>query len=270
MCYSALLKMDEDYLHKRYGAIASSHSFVAYTDRSDIDPKSFPKLRERIYPGHYAPVMSLQNAKTALTIMRYGAYPPPHIEGKIAKNLTTYNARRDNLISSFWSEAFTKHHGFVVIKSFYEWVSVRALVKAGVVSIDQVNEAFTKQANARKLKILSAGKKYKPTPTELKHPLERQIIIAFTPEDEQDLLAPVIYSSGVAADEKSDLGFAIVTDDPPFEVRNAGHDRCPVILTPEAIEPWLKPDSATPQQLLKLLIDKKRKLTFKHALAENV
>lgn len=269
MCYSALFKMDPDYLHRRYSAIAVSNFMASYAKRSDTDPKSFPKIQERIYPGYYAPVMHPQHDKNTLTLMRYGAYPPSHIDSKIAKGLTTYNARRDNLTSPFWSEAFAKHHGFVVIESFYEWVPVRALLKAGEVTLDQVDKVFKKQTETRKLKILSAGKKYKPTPTELKPPLERQIVIGFKPDDDQDLLAPVIFSPGVAADEKADLGFAIVTDDPPFEVRNAGHDRCPVILSPDAIDLWLKPAQSTTQQLLRLLIEGKRKITFKHALAEN-
>ena len=270
MCYSALVKMDTEYLGKRFGAIAVRKQLDLYAERSVAHPKSFPKLQERIYPGYYAPAIHLEiKDQKAISFMRYGAYPPSHIDSHAAKGLTTYNARRDNLTSSFWSEAFTKHHGFVLIERFYEWVSVRTLLKAGVVTLEQVKMVFAKQTDARKLKILSAGKKYKATPTELKNPLDRQIIIEFRPVDEQEMLAPVIFSKGVAADDTTDLGFAIVTDDPPFEVQNAGHDRCPVILSPDAIESWIRPHQAKPQELLKLLAEKKRAITFTHQLADS-
>lgn len=260
--------MDIEYLGKRFGAIAVRKQLDTYAEHIEPPSQSRQEIPERIYPGYYAPAIHLEADGKLIQMMRYGAYPPAHIDLSVAKSLTTYNARRDNLMSSFWSDAFTKHHGFVLIERFYEWVSVRALLAAGVVSLEQVKTQFAKQADARKLKILSAGKKYKATATELKNPLDRQIIIEFMPNEDQDMLAPVIFSKGVTKDDKADLGFAIVTDDPPFEVRNAGHDRCPVILTEEAIETWLRPADAKPQELIRLLTTKKRNLTFTHRLAE--
>lgn len=61
----------------------------------------------------------------------------------------------------------------------------------------------------------------------------------------------------------------VVTDDPPLEVYEAGHDRCPVILEPEAIEQWLHPNGKTPQQMIELLGHKKQ-VTFRHQLADLV
>lgn len=266
MCYSAKIKSDVSYLTKKFGAISIHSQIETYIERHQIDPKHAPKIQERIYPGYYAPVIYVgREASKQVSLMRYGLYPPPRILNP--KGLTTYNARRDNITSSFWNEAFMKHHGFVVIESFYEWVNVQTLLKAGVVTLDQVKGVFTKQAEMRKLKILSAGKRFKPTPTELKNPLERQIIIEFIPDDEdREMLAPVIFSSGEMAEGKPDLGFAIVTDDPPFEVRHAGHDRCPIIFKRESIEPWLHPTRSTPQAMIKHLVEGRRQIKFKHSL----
>lgn len=69
------------------------------------------------------------------------------------------------------------------------------------------------------------------------------------------------------ADGRHDGGFAIVTDDPPVEVSEAGHDRCPVILEPEDMPAWLHQKKINPEQLLALLGNKKR-VTFRHKLAE--
>lgn len=35
------------------------------------------------------------------------------------------------------------------------------------------------------------------------------------------------------------LSFAAITDEPPPEVRAAGHDRCPIPIKPENIDAWL-------------------------------
>ena len=109
--------------------------------------------------------------------MRYGAYPPAHILDP--KKYTSFNARRDNLTSRFWSEAFLKHHGFIVLDGFYEWVTVKDLLNAGVVKLADIEKEFSRQSAERKEKILADGRKWKPTPTENKNPVDRQIIIEF-------------------------------------------------------------------------------------------
>lgn len=267
MCYSALVKSDLKYLTKNFGAIAIHKQVEDYFSRSSRDPKAFPPIEDRIYPSHYAPVIfHSSNAERAITFMRYNVYPPPYISD--VKGLTTYNARRDNLTSKFWSESFMKHHGFIALEGFYEWVNVRTVLKAGFVTLDQVKTVFRKQAEQRHLKLLSAGKKYKPTPTELKDPLDRQIIIQFKPVDEADMIAPVIFSYGEGPDGNTDAGFAIVTDDPPFEILNAGHDRCPIILMPDALGRWLTPSDERPEDILRLVVEKKRQITFTHSLAD--
>jgi putative SOS response-associated peptidase YedK len=49
------------------------------------------------------------------------------------------------------------------------------------------------------------------------------------------------------------VSFAAITDDPPAEVRQAGHDRCPVRLTPDAALRWLQPEGCSDVELLALL-----------------
>lgn len=263
MCYSALVKKDLEYLRRRYGAIAVREQFDNYARESLADPKAFPELNARIYPGHYAPVIFERNGKRVTELMRYGAYPPTHI--KDPKKYTTFNARRDNLTSAFWSEAFMRHHGFIVLEGFYEWVAVRDLLKAKVVTLRDVELEFKRQSAERKDKILAAGKTWKPTPTEKKPVIERQIIIQFSPEDREDLIAPVIFSYGLDQNGNTGAGFAIVTDDPTPEIHRAGHDRCPVIMSPDTVDEWLHFDGKTPEALQDILT-KRRRVTFKHGL----
>jgi putative SOS response-associated peptidase YedK len=197
-------------------------------------------------------------------MMRYGAHPPPQI--KDPQRYTTYNARRDNLKSSFWENAFCKHHGFVVLESFFEWVTVKDLIAAGVVKIDAVRAEFARQIEERKQKVLAAQKPFKLTPTEKQEAIFRKIIIEFNSPDAGDLLAPVIFSEKLEADGRLDRGFAIVTDEPSPEIAAAGHDRCPAFLSKPDIMRWIDPKNwGRPQELIALL-GNRPKLTFNHGI----
>lgn len=263
MCYSALVKKDLTFLGQTYGATVIRDQVATFERLSATDPKRYPPLRSRIFPGHYAPVLSLEDGQKTIRLMRYGAYPPPHIPHP--ERYTTYNARRDNLTSPFWSDAYMKHHGFVVLGGMYEWVLVKDLLKAGVVSLDRVKDYFEKQMRARKERILAEGKRYKPTPTELKDPLQRQIIIEFRPKNAALFQVPVIFSAYPSANGVDGWGFAIVTDEPPPEVEQAGHDRCPIPLRPDGVDTWLSPSLHTSRELSKAL-ELRDSIVFAHDL----
>lgn len=268
MCYSALVQRDLDYLNRRYGVVAVRQDLEDYHKASAADPKRFPPLEDRIFPHHYAPIMEEHDGRRVVELMRYSIYPPffVHDEKKYA---AVFNARRDNLTSAFWSESFMRHHGFIVIKAFYEWVAVADLLQAGVVTLAQVTAEFARQATERQVKVEAAGKTYKPTPTERKDPRFRQIIIEFLPKsDAGDLLVPVVYSVRKLDDGSVGKGFAIVTDDPPPEISIAGHDRCPVFLADlAAVEAWLHPERQSAAEMLAIL-GRQRRIAFTHALPE--
>lgn len=103
----------------------------------------------RIFPGSVAPIFC-RGAESKLIIepMRYGA--PASVSNP--NIYTTFNARRDNLDSSFWKDAFLVGHGSVVLSFFFEWVEVRDLLSAGVVNLEQIREKFQKQSDERRKK----------------------------------------------------------------------------------------------------------------------
>lgn len=267
MCYSVLMQQTIKNSPKRYGAIATRNTEDDFARESGLDPKQFPVLSPRIYPGHFGQVFFAEADQMQVEFMRYGTYPP--IDEAAAKKYTSFNARSDNLRSHFWSNAFMRHHGFVLIKAFFEWVAVRDLIKAGTVSIDEVEAGFQRQQADRKAKILAAGKTYKPTPTELKKTVDRQTIIQFVPEDGGDLIVPVIFSRDPvrSTGEAFNGGFAIITDTPPPEIQRAGHDRCPVIFDIGAEIEWMNVRNKTAHDL-EMIFGQRRRTTFKHQLAE--
>lgn len=276
MCYSALVEADIKKLTQRFGAVLKTEDFQNLDELHKINAKKFRTVSERIYPEtSYTPVLHLENSKLVISPMRYGLYLSSQAE-VIAKSIaektkarpTTYNARRDNLNSPYWQNAFMQHHGFIQIKKFNEWVLVSHLLKAGVVSLDEVKDFFADKTEKRKQEILAKGKKYKATATEQKDPRFRQIEIIFSPETEQELLVPIIFSEKALEEGFCDKGFAIVTDEPLLEVAAAGHDRSPVFLLEADMKDWLCPMKKTTMQINKVL-EKSSKIKFTHNLAES-
>ena len=54
------------------------------------------------------------------------------------------------------------------------------------------------------------------------------------------------------------LSFAAVTDEPPPEIKAAGHDRCIINLRPENVEAWLSPEGRSDQELQAILSDRQQ------------
>ncbi len=88
-----------------------------------------------------------------------------------------------------------------------------------------------------------------------------KIQVSFTPEGRDIMWAPALFDTWTSSDSKiSFSSFALITDDPPPEVSDAGHDRCPIFLRRDLIDDWLQPMDKSQQTLLEIL--KHREPTF--------
>ncbi len=259
MCFSVYVRQDFENLEIEYDADTNFGKW----NRLIVTQAKLPDEDSRIFANYYAPVITYIDNKKVIEPMRYSCYSPSYMTEAQVKKLSTFNARRDSLQKRFWSEAFGVNHGIIVLKGFYEWVAVKDLVKTGVVTIDQIRAKFEQESEERKQKILSQGKKYAPTKTELKDPIFRNIIIEFRPDISEDLVVPVIYNTNK---EGTDYGFAIITDEPTPEIQAAGHDRMPINLSRNAIEDWLHPQGKSFEQI-DLLFDVKEKEKFSYKIA---
>ena len=240
MCYSAMVKRELKILEKKFGSISI---------RDDLEDFDFDTRKDvRIFPGTLAPVVFFHGGKLTAEPMIYSCFQPEHFAGR---QYTSFNARRDNLTSSFWNDAFLHHHGCVVLGGFSEWVEVKLLLKAGVVTLDEVKKEFEHQIEVRRAKLAAQGKPYKATKTELTDSRFRKIIIEFRASADTELFVPIIFN-----ERAGKKGFAIVTDDPLPEVESAGHDRSPVFLTLDAIEEWMTPQGKTARQMDAVLAKK--------------
>lgn len=76
-------------------------------------------------------------------------------------------------------------------------------------------------------------------------------LITFAP-DRDMMWAPVLWDSWTDGTETIE-SFAMITTDPPPEVANMGHDRCPVFLKQELIDDWLRPQKTTKKRIYEIL-----------------
>jgi putative SOS response-associated peptidase YedK len=194
--------------------------------------RTMPEPRDsRIFPGHYAPVLVIEDGQYVVRPMRYQC----RIAGKPAnydiKFPGTYNARRDNL-DGFWKPLFGHTHGVMLVDVFYENVS-----KA----------------------------KWEGTLLE-SHEQDENVVLEFRPSNGQLMLVACLWSRWSAPGLPDLLSFAAITDEPPAEVAAAGHDRCIVPIKPENVDAWLHPDASNREALDAILKDRDRPY-YEHRLA---
>jgi putative SOS response-associated peptidase YedK len=198
---------------------------------TDLKRVELTDLDSRIFPGHYAPVMVMENGRRVVRPMRYQCRPSGKPAFYDTKFPGTYNARRDNL-EGFWKELFGYSHGIVVVNAFFE----------------NVNEH---RAEGRELR---EGEDVK------------NLILEFRPRPTQDMLVACLWSRWTSPGEPDLLSFAAITDDPPPEVSAAGHDRCIIPIRPENIDAWLNPDPRNLAAQYAILDDRERPY-YEHRLA---
>jgi putative SOS response-associated peptidase YedK len=116
MCYSAMVKRDLQVFKKIFGPFWVRESEISeYETLHALNPKKYPALRERIFVGSFAPVLFSYKSRFHLRYMRFGAYE--------TNDISTYNARCENLESKYWQPLLRENRGIVLLTSFFEWVS---------------------------------------------------------------------------------------------------------------------------------------------------
>jgi putative SOS response-associated peptidase YedK len=251
MCYSALVKQDLKYLEKKFGSFTIREQFDAYQNISEEYSKLYHRISSRIFPGNFSAVVLKSHDKLVNIPMRYGTFP--EMDPKVARKYTSYNVRSDNIESPFWSNAFLKFHGFLVIEKFFEWVEVKDLIKAGIVSLEDVKSEFDRQIDLRRQKATAESLPFKFSPSEKKPPIERKIVIEFYPVDEDSLIVPIIANMEKFGNVLKQ-GFAIVTTSPSADILQAGHDRSPIFIPENLLNSWLVDESSRKEKYLDLLI----------------
>lgn len=86
----------------------------------------------------------------------------------------------------------------------------------------------------------------------------KNMVLEFRPEPPETMLVACLWSHwrATAPGEKDLLSFAIITTDPPPEISEAGHDRCPAPIRPEHLDAWLNPDPRNLEAMDAILEDR--------------
>lgn len=200
--------------------------------RLDDIRRTTPKDRDsRIFPGHYAPVLVMENGRPVIKPMRYQC----RIAGKPAnydqRFPGTYNSRMDNL-EGFWKPLFGHTHGILLADRFYENVKRHHLEH----------------------RDLAAGEQ------------EENVVLEFEPNPRHTMFVACLWSRWTNGKDPDLLSFAAITDEPPPEVAAAGHNRCIVPIKPENVEAWLNPDQSDLAAQYAILSDRDRPY-YEHRLA---
>ncbi len=204
------------------------HALAKLADLQRVEPK---ERDSRIFPGHYCPVLVLEDGRRVVKPMRYQCRPAGKPAFYDMKYPGTYNARRDNL-EGFWKGQFGVSHGLLAVTSFFENVNRH-------------------RAEGRKL-------------AEGEQP--ENVVLRFDPDGGKTMLVACLWSRWTGADGEEMLSFAAITDEPPPEVSAAGHDRCIVPIKTEHVDAWLKPERGNLAALYAILDDRERPY-YEHQLA---
>ena len=186
----------------------------------------------RIYTQDYASLIVWEKDERVTKPMRYLCRPAGFPETFDREFPGCYNARRDSL-KKFWKNQYRRNHGILVISSFFENVK---------------RHDFERRR-------LQPGE------------VEENLILQFRPRGFEEILVPCIWDRW-SADGQADLySFALITDEPPKEIREAGHDRCPIFLKESNIERWLQPEVTSEDELEAILNDPERPFYENKAVA---
>lgn len=94
----------------------------------------------------------------------------------------------------------------------------------------------------------------------------KSVELKFSPDGFDGMWAAALYEETPLRSGGVLRSFSMVTDAPPEEVSQAGHDRCPVFLDASLMDQWLEPDGQSLEQLDELL-NHKEPTYYRHVAA---
>jgi putative SOS response-associated peptidase YedK len=201
-----------------------------YLERLADARRSDPKEKDsRIFPMVYAPVIAQIDGRLQVVPMRYGC----RLAGKPANYDVrfpgTYNARRDSL-DGFWREVIGRNHAILVIRGFFENVP-------------------THRYERRELK---PGEK------------ETNTVLAFQPQPPVDMVVACLWDHWQKPGEPDLWSFAALTDEPPAEIAQTGHERCVIALKESNALEWL---SGVSRERAEAILSEREALYYQHRIA---
>lgn len=92
------------------------------------------------------------------------------------------------------------------------------------------------------------------------------VVLKFEPRTGQEMLVACLWSHWKGRNGEELYSFSAITDEPPDEVRNAGHDRCIIPIRSEHVDAWLTPEGRGSDAMYRILDDRERPY-YEHRIA---
>lgn len=233
MCYSVMVVQDLKKLRDRFGALPNESDFDFFEETSRSNPKKFKPLAEnpRIYPGYYAPI--IVSTTSPITLPSYSTAEQQVIQLPASTKRWIKPMRYRIRPHGSTEEVPSKYNVFNArldaLQSRHTWRSLLGR-RHGLIVFERFFEWVTDKETGKKK------------------------VVSFSPKNHDLMWSPVLWDRWQSPDGKDKIdSFAIITTDPPPEVQQIGHDRCPIFLRHNLIEEWLNPQGKKPEELLKML-----------------
>jgi putative SOS response-associated peptidase YedK len=205
MCYSVMVKQDLAYLAKVFGAKVRQDEFEQVKQDSKVNSNT-KKIRyePRLYPGYFGPVAFREKIASDRSI---GS------EQEVEIAPMRYRIRPHGSIKEVPSKFNVFNARLDSLEMRPTW---RGLLgrRHGIVVLERFYE-WVQDSNSGQKKVIS-----------------------FFPKIQTEIYVPVLWDDWTDG-QSFFRSFALITDEPPQEVLNAGHDRCPIGLSEEGVVHWL-------------------------------
>jgi len=232
MCFSIQVDLDLKKLAQRFQAKIAQAEFDRFAQLSQENPKLYKTADEagRIYPNYHAPVIIVEAGEKIIKPMRYQLLP--HFCE--AEKYTRINPKTNRKVQ----------------------------IKTYNARIDALEERHAwKNIFMKRHAIVPFKRFYEYLPRNGKSALA-----SFNSKNHELMWAACLWDCWISADQKTKIeSFAIITDEPPIEVEQAGHDRCPIFLKEELLDDWLNPMAESRDEIYEMLSQKEPTI-FEYAL----
>jgi putative SOS response-associated peptidase YedK len=84
---------------------------------------------------------------------------------------------------------------------------------------------------------------------------EQNVVLHFQPTAAEPMIVACLWSHWSGQGERDLDSFAAVTDEPPPEIAETGHQRCIISLKEDNVREWLSPSRVTQARLEEILSD---------------
>lgn len=222
MCFSVQVDRKLNRVAKRFQAEVDILAFERFLVNKEANPKYYkaPDEENRIYPNYFAPVITFENGKRILSPKKYQLLPHFSKENKYRAVNPKTNRKKEISTYNARLDSLEKRNA-------WEPLFMR---KHCVFPFVRFFEWVEYQGNKRQ--------------------------IGLYPNNSEIMWAPGLHDKWTSEDGQEIIdSFALITTEPPKEVEEMGHDRCPVYLKEEYIDRWLQPNKETKDDIYSMLFD---------------